>query len=507
MGDGVDYVPAKKSVIFGHQFASIAGAGPINGPIIAAMFGWVPAILWILIGGIFIGALQDFASMYVSVRNQGKSIGYVIERHIGKSGKTIFLTFTWLFCILVIAAFADVVAATFDGFTAAGGPNASNGSTASTSSLFIAAALVFSFLCRRLKPSAALMGALAVALVASAMALGLWCPIFLSKGTWSFIVFGYIFAASVLPVWLLLQPRDYLNAYLLVAMMAAAFLGIIVARPAMNLPAFTAFSVDGFSLFPMLFVIIACGAVSGFHSMVSTGTASKQISSETDMKFVSFGAMLLESLLAVVALVAVGALYTGSSTGEAPPVLFARALGGFLANVGIPPETSFTLITLAISAFALTSLDTVARVGRMVFQELFWSGKSSPLAKLLRNKYVATAATLVVGYLLSIGGYLSIWPLFGSANQLLAALTLIAIAVYMKNTGKKGYAFYAPMVFMLVVTLAALGVTVSKLVAKLASHAVFTVHGDGMQLLFAMLLTGLALVVAWQGFSKLASNE
>jgi len=507
LNDGVDYVPAKKTVLFGHQFSSIAGAGPINGPIIGAMFGWVPVILWVLLGGIFIGALQDFASMYASVRSKGKSIGYIFEQYIGKSGKTLFLTFIWLFCILVIAAFADVVAATFNGFTETAGEfNRPNGSTASTSILFIAAALVFALFNNKLKPSALTTSMCAIILVAACIALGLNFPVFFSKSTWSYLVFGYIFIASILPVWLLLQPRDYLSAYLLIAMILASFIGIAVARPTMNLPAFNGFIVNDLPLFPMLFVVIACGAVSGFHSLVSTGTASKQISNERDMKFVSFGAMLFESLLAVIALVAVGALYTNNAMPQGtPPVVFAQALTGFLDKLGVPSNASFTLITLAISAFALTSLDTVARIGRLAFQELFSSDgeQKSLMSKFLGNKYIATTITLLIGYTLSIGGYMSIWPLFGSSNQLLAALTLITAAVYLKNKGKKGSMLYIPMLFMLVVTLSALVITLYQLVNRLASPAPFSIHNDGIQLIFAVLLTGLAIIVAWQGITKL----
>jgi len=517
VNDGIDYVPAKKTVLFGHQFSSIAGAGPINGPIIGAMFGWVPVILWVLIGGIFIGALQDFASMYASVRSKGKSIGYIFEQYVGKSGKTLFLIFIWLFCILVIAAFADVVAATFNGFTeTAGELNRPNGSTASTSILFIAVALLFALFNNKLKPSALMTSICAIVLVVTCIILGLNFPVFLPKGTWSYLVFGYIFVASVLPVWLLLQPRDYLSAYLLIAMILASFVGIAVARPTMNLPAFNGFIANDLPLFPMLFVVIACGAVSGFHSLVSTGTASKQISNERDMKFVSFGAMLFESLLAVIALVAVGALYTNNAIPQgAPPVVFAQALTGFLDKIGVPSNASFTLITLAISAFALTSLDTVARIGRLAFQELFSSDSDgeqkttllSKLSKFLGNKYVATTITLLIGYTLSIGGYMSIWPLFGSSNQLLAALTLITAAVYLKNTGKKGSMLYIPMLFMLVVTLAALGITLFKLVNKLVSPVPFSIYNDGIQLIFAVLLTGLAIIVAWQGISKLREPQ
>jgi carbon starvation protein len=507
VNDGVDYVPAKKSVIFGHQFSSIAGAGPINGPIIAAMFGWVPVILWILIGGIFIGALQDFVSMYASVRSKGKSIGYIIERYIGVSGKTLFLIFVWLFCILVIAAFADVVAATFNGFTEiAGELNRPNGSTASTSILFIVAALVFALFNSKLKPSALMTSTCAIILVVACIALGLSFPIFLPKSTWSYLVFGYIFIASVLPVWLLLQPRDYLSAYLLIAMILASFVGIAAARPAMNLPAFNGFVANDLPLFPMIFVVIACGAVSGFHSLVSTGTASKQISNERDMKFVSFGAMLFESLLAVIALVAVGALYTNNTMPhDTPPVIFAQALTGFLNKIGVPSNASFTLITLSISAFAMTSLDTVARIGRLAFQELFSSNgeQKTICSKFLGNKYIATIITLLIGYTLSTGGYMNIWPLFGSSNQLLAALTLITAAVYLKKTGKKGSMLYIPMIFMLVVTLTALGITLYKLMNKLVSAAPFSIYNDGIQLVFAVLLTGLAVIVAWQGIANL----
>lgn len=522
--DGVDYEPARKSVIFGHQFASIAGAGPINGPIIAAMFGWVPVLLWILIGGIFIGAVQDFGSMYASVRNKGKTIGYIIEQYIGKVGKVLFLVFVWLFCILVIAAFADVVAATFNGFNSetllgitevitanlSGFPdsvslNAANASTASTSVLFIFAALLFSFILTKTNPSALLTALYAVVLLVGCIVLGLYYPFYMSKDTWSYVVFAYVFAASVMPVWMLLQPRDYLNAYLLLAMILAAAVGVFFAQPTMNLPAFVGFEVGGFSLFPMLFVTVACGAVSGFHSLVSSGTASKQIQNERDMRFISYGAMLFECFLAVIALVAVGALYTDAMPQGSPPVIFANALAGFLAEVGLPTQFSFTLLTLAISAFALTSLDSVARIGRMAFQEMFTgdSGARSALTRFLSDKYVATLFTLVFGYLLSIKGYMNIWPLFGSANQLLAALAFIALAVYLKSTGKKGSMLYVPMVFMLVVTLSALAITIARLVSKLGPDVAFDVLSDGLQLSFAILLTGLALVVAWQGLARL----
>ena len=504
MRDGVDYVPGRKSVIFGHQFASIAGAGPINGPIIAAMFGWVPVLLWVLIGGVFVGAVQDYASLYASVRNKGRTIGYIIEQHIGMVGKVLFLVFVWLFCILVIAAFADIVAVTFNGYLANGELNKAYASTAATSMLFIVAALIFSIVVNKINPSGAATGVIAIVLLIACIGLGLNFPIYFSKGTWTCIVFAYIFAASVMPVWVLLQPRDYLNSYLLLGMMLAAVIGIFFARPTVNLPAFAGFAVNGFSLFPMLFVIIACGAVSGFHSLVSSGTASKQVSNEKDMRFISYGAMLFESFLAVLALIAVGSLYTNNAMPVGvPPVVFANALSGFLLKVGVSQDISFTLITLAISAFALTSLDSVARVGRLAFQELFSSDDSQTfMSGILGNKYIATTLTLVMGYLLSQGGYLNIWPLFGSSNQLLAALALIAVAVFLKRTGKQGAMLYIPMGFMLLVTMSALGITIMKLFRKIGA-ASFSMFSDGMQLIFALLLTALAVIVAWQGIARL----
>ena len=316
MEDGVDYVPADTNVVFGHQFASIAGAGPINGPIQAAMFGWLPVMLWILLGGVFFGAVQDFAAMYASVKNKGRSIGYIIEVYIGKLGKRLFLLFTWLFSILVVAAFADIVAGTFNGFDAATGERiAANGAVATTSLLFIAFAVVLGCFLKYGKCSKLINTLVAIGLLVLAVALGLAFPVYVPQSAWLIFVFLYVIVACVTPVWALLQPRDYLNSYLLLAMIIGAVLGICVYNPAINLPSFTSFVFTDAKgnisyLFPTLFVTIACGAVSGFHALVSSGTASKQIKNEKNMLPVSFGAMLLESLLAITALIAVGALAT-----------------------------------------------------------------------------------------------------------------------------------------------------------------------------------------------------
>ena len=513
MEDGVDYVPADTNVVFGHQFASIAGAGPINGPIQAALFGWLPVMLWILIGGVFFGAVQDFASMYASVKNKRRTIGYIIEEDIGKMGKKLFLLFCWLFCILVVAAFADVVAGTFNGFTANEAGEfikvTANGAVATTSMLFIIEAVALGMLLKYGKLPKWLNTVIAVAMLVVAVAVGLKFPIFLSRGVWHIIIFLYIMVACVVPVWALLQPRDYLNSYLLVFMIAAAVVGIFVANPACNLEAFSGFHVDGQYLFPILFVTIACGAVSGFHSLVSSGTASKQIKNEKNMLPVSFGAMLMESMLAIIALIAVASFAKGEAAAQGlttQPQIFAGAIANFLTAAGLPYSLVFTLINLAVSAFALTSLDSVARVGRLSFQEFFMDDDTdeenmSPFLKVVTNKYFATAITLILAYLLAKVGYAEIWPLFGSANQLLSVLALIACAVFLKRTKRQGAMLWIPMVFMMAVTFTALGMTIFKL-----GNAFITTGlslGNTLQLIFAVLLLILGVIVAVQGIKKL----
>ena len=517
MEDGVDYVPADTNVVFGHQFASIAGAGPINGPIQAAIFGWLPVMLWILIGGVFFGAVQDFASMYASVKNKGRTIGYIIEEYIGKLGKKLFLLFCWLFCILVVAAFADVVAGTFNGFATSDAgvvtKVAANGAVATTSMLFILEAVVLGFFLKYTKFNKWINTAVAIVLLVAAIVLGLNFPMYVSLGTWHIIIFAYILVASVAPVWALLQPRDYLNSYLLIFMIVGAVIGVFVANPSCNLKAFTSFNVDGQYMFPILFVTIACGAVSGFHSLVSSGTASKQIKNEKNMLPVSFGAMLMESMLAIIALIAVASFADGEAAAQGlttQPQIFAGAIANFLSVVGLPHSLVFTLINLAVSAFALTSLDSVARVGRLSFQEFFLDSDTdeenmSPFLKVVTNKYFATVITLVLAYMLTKVGYAEIWPLFGSANQLLSVLALVACAVFLKKTKRQGCILWIPMVFMMAVTFTALGMTITKLSKALLSTGLDL--GNTLQLVFAVLLLIHGVLVAIQGVKKLLEKQ
>ena len=505
--DGKEYVPTSPVVAFGYEFASIAGAGPINGPIIGAMFGWLPAFLWLLLGSVFFGAVHDFAALYTSVKNKGKSIGYLIELYVGKTGKRLFLVFVWLFSILIAGAFADIVAGTFTGYVETGGLNATNASVATTSILFIPAAIGLGFLIRRRKASDLASGIVAVDLLIACIVLGIFFPIFLPKGVWLCLIFCYILASSVVPIWVLGQPRNYLNSFLLVAMILAALVGVVFTNPTIELPAFIAFNVNGSFLFPVLFITIACGAISGFHSMVATGATSRQINNERYMLPISFGGMLMETLVAILALISVGALaYGGVMPKGTPPEIFATAVSNFLYKIGLPYQVSFTIVSLAVSSFILTTLDTVARLGRLSFQELFsFDGESgeteNPINRIMRSKPAAAVCTLVPACLLAVLGYQNIWTLFGSANQLLAALTLIACTMFFKKTGRRMVMLLVPTVIMLIVTFSSLILTIVNRSILISQGIDSTV--PGLQLGIAALLLILGVMVAVSCAAKL----
>ena len=511
--DGKDYIPTSKGTVFAHQFSSIAGAGPVTGPIIAAAFGWLPVLLWLLVGGIFFGAVHDFGAMYASVKNEGKSMGFLIEKYIGKTGKKLFSLFAWIFTLLVIAAFSDIVANTFNGFNADGSKNTPNAAAASISMLFIVVAVLFGLYIKYAKPNGKLQFVIGIVLLIAMLALGIKFPLYFSKNVWLGVIFVYIFVAAIAPMWILMQPRDYLSSFLLIGMIVGAVLGIVVANPSMNLPAFTGFNVAGKNLFPTLFITIACGAVSGFHSLVSSGTSSKQVKNEKDMLTISYGAMNVETLLGVVALVVVGSASVGGKLPEGTPfTIFAGSVAGFLEKLGISQHIAVCFMTMCISALGLTTLDSVARIGRMSFQELFLDentdkSKLSPVVRFLTNDYVATLITLFLGLLLAFGGYNSVWPLFGSANQLLSALVLITLAVFLRVTGRKGFMLWAPMGIMLVVTLTSLVQATITILNKLFVTGEFVLLTDGLQLIFAILLMVLGVLVAISSFRKLFGNE
>jgi len=449
--DGVDYVPTKAPVLMGHHFASIAGAAPIIGPIVAAVFGWVPVLLWILIGSIFLGGVHDFSALVASVRHGGKTIGEVIEEHVGKAGKRLFLAFAWFLLVLVIAVFAHAVANVF----------VKEPATATASFLFIIVALVFGMSVYRYKTPLWLSSIIGIALLVGCIAVGIRYPIELSYNAWKLVLFVYVFFAAVAPVWVLLQPRDYLCSFLLYALLVAGVIGIFVANPKMTSPAFTTFNVEGKGfLFPILFVTVACGAISGFHSLVSAGTTAKQLNKETDAKPIGYGSMLIEGLLAVIALITATTILKSDYTslmGEGGPIaVFSSGIGSFISHIGVPEKTGVTFAALAISAFALTTLDTATRLGRFMFEEFFEG--IGPQAILSKNRYVGTLATIAVAMLFTFTGTrAALWPLFGSANQLLASLTLLAITVWLTKLGKRTEFVRYPMYFMFCVTLTALG--------------------------------------------------
>ncbi|MFN6991887.1 MAG: carbon starvation protein A [Fervidobacterium sp.] len=490
--DGVDYVPTKSAVLLGHHFASIAGAGPIAGPIQAAIFGWLPVYLWIIFGSIFIGAVHDFGSLLASVRHGGKSIGEIIEVNIGKRGKILFSLFAWLALVLVIAAFTDIVASSF-----AYNPNIEGfqpGPAAGTSSvLFIFLAIVFGILVYR--KNFGLLGStiIGVAVLFLIIFLGYKFPFLaLSKTTWYWILFIYITLASVLPVWLLLQPRDYLNSFMLYAMLFGGIIGIFIRHPNLELSAFTSLAVQNNAgiqyLFPILFITVACGAISGFHSLVSSGTSSKQLDKESDAKLVGYGGMLIEGLLAIVALISIA--YVAKAEGT-PAVIFANGVAYFLNGFGIPLQVGRVFIILSFTAFALTSLDTATRLARYIFQELFETVSSK--GSLLTNKYVATIITVFASVLLVAYGYQKIWPIFGSSNQLLAAIALLALTAWFAKTGKVKWPTLIPMIFMFAVTLSALTVlSINYFRAK-----------NFVLLTFAVILGILAIVLIIEAWSVL----
>lgn len=521
--DGVDFVPSSKWEVFAHQFSSIAGAGPVTGPVMAMLWGWLPAFLWIIVGGIFFGAVQDFGALYASVKSKGKSMGQLIEDYIGRKGRRLFFLFAWLFTLLVIAAFADMVAGTFNGFSADGAQLAPNASAASISILYVFVAIAFGLFLRKTKIGGWKQAVLAIVLIVAMLALGIAFPIYLDKTSWIYIIFVYIFFASVTPMWLLKQPRDYLTTFLFIAMIAAAVIGVFISNPQISTPAYTGFATSSGYLFPTLFVTIACGAVSGFHSLVSSETSSKQIANEKDMLQVGYGSMLLESLLAVLVIVVVGSLTSLSASGVLDANLSAMALAdgatpftkfsvgvtGLVAQLGLPQEWGLCIMTMFVSALALTSLDAVARIGRMSFQEFFEVDRNenpSGILRFLTNKYTATVITLLGGYLLSLGGYNNIWPLFGSANQLLAAMVLIALSVFLKVTGRKGFMLYVPMTLMLIVTMTSLGMSIYNICMKLFVNGGFVFMTDGLQLIVAILLVVLGLLIAFSSGRKLVEK-
>ena len=528
--DGKDYVPTNGWTVFSHQFSSIAGAGPVTGAIQAAAFGWLPVLLWVLLGGIFFGAVTDFGALYASVKNEGKSMGLLIEKYIGKLGRKLFLLFCWLFCGIVIAAFADMVAGTFnayavkDGVTSLSAAAQTNGAAGMVSIMFMVFAVVFGLIQKKYNFSGWKEAVLGVAFIVLSFVVGANFPLVLGKAAWSYITFVYIFFAAVLPMWMMKQPRDYMTTFMFIGMIAGAAVGLLVAHPSMNLPVFTGFNNGKLgTMFPILFVTVACGAVSGFHSLVSSGTSSKTVENEKDMLKVGYGAMVLESLLAVLALCVAGAAAAvdGTPAAGTPFQVFSTGVAGFFEMFGVPMYAATVFMTMCVSALALTSLDAVARIGRMSFQELFSvddMAHAEGWRKLLCNTCFSTFVTLAFGFLLTQIGYANIWPLFGSANQLLSALVLVTLCVFLKVTGRSNKMLFPPLFIMLCVTFTALVQRLLAMVKAIRTAAAVTIPAgettwgavfiaNGLQLIIAVLLIILGLTIVVNSLRALNKAE
>ena len=526
MEDGVDYVPAKAPVLMGHHFSSIAGAGPITGPIGAAMFGWVPVVLWILVGGIFFGGVHDFGALFASIRHKGQSIGEIISSNMSKRAKMLFTIFAYLTLILVVAAFASIVATTFGAVLDEAGAidkaaSATNASVAMVSLLFIVIAIVFGFMVYRRNASMAVSTILGVVAIALCMVIGMnFHPIYLTTNTWMIIVGIYIAIASVTPVWILLQPRDYLSSFLLYAMLAVALVGVVISHAGMGgadgLAAFNGFAVDNGNgmqyLFPVLFTTVACGAISGFHSLVSSGTTSKQLDKETDAKPIAYGGMLLECVLAVITVCAINFAYKNGITAGATAIFaggISQMYGGIASESVV--RVLNTLLVLTYSAFCLTSLDTATRLARFMFQEFFLEPGQTVddikdgWKKTLVNPYVATIITVILGIVLGMTGYSKIWGLSGAANQLLAGIGLLAVATWLGNVGKNNKMFLLPMGFMIIVTICSLCVTVKNQIGIISAGGAD--WGPYAQAILAVILIILAVVLVIEGVQTLSRQK
>ena len=525
--DGMDYVPANPAVLMGHHFSSIAGAGPINGPIQAAVFGWVPVFLWCVFGGIFFGAMHDFGALFASIRHNGGSIGEIMKDSMGVKAQRLFIIFALAVLILVIASFTAVVAGTF----ASSGPfistgdaasNAANASTAMTSMLFIVIAIIFGFFVYRKNAKIGPATVIGIIGIVAIVVLGQYLNLNASRTFWVLFIAVYVTVASLLPVWILLQPRDYLSSFLLYGMMILAVVAIIggsfTGAAVVEVPAFTGLvNASGQPIFPFLFITVACGACSGFHSLISSGTSSKQINNEKDAQVIGYGSMIVESALGVISLIAVGVVWSQTNVGggdkfllSAPPTIFAGGIATMFASFA--GEKSYALIynlfTLAVSVFALTSLDSATRLCRYLFAELLTpEGKThedlTGAAKFFSTPIVSTLIMVIIGCGMGFMGLSQIWSVFGSANQLLAGVAMLAVCTWLGKIGRNNKMFFFPMIFMLCATITALCWTIVTGFGKIAAG---TDWGTYFQVIWSIALVVLAVILAVMSFKTLSAQ-
>ena len=549
MADDRDFTPASRFSVFAHQFSSICGAGPVTGTIVAMMFGWLPVVLWVLVGGLFFGAVHDFGALYASMKNNGKSLGQLIEKYIGKTGRRLFLLFSWVFCCIVVAAFTSMVAGTFTVTVGESGAvdyaaSYAGGAAGTISILFTFAAIAFGWLSKRFGLEGVKRLVLALAFIVVMFAAGMMFPLYLNTNQWIAVVMVYLVFAAAMPIQTLKQPRDFITAIMMVAMIVCAVLGVatmalngqatMTAPMVVDQATLDALAANGNYMFPVLFVSVACGALSGFHSLVSSGTSSKQVSNETDALPVGFGAMVVESFVGVLAIVVAGIMFGDMNTAgtgalnngvaSTPFQIFAAGIARGMTMVGINQTLATVFMTMNVSALALTSLDAVARIARTSFQEFFFptndaasqTQKQTGVRRVTTNVWFATGLTLAFGLLLTFGGYLNIWPLFGASNQLLGGMTMITLAVFCKCTGRKGWMLYVPVAFLLACTFTSLGMSALSCWTAVQTYGLFGVIPatattaatsvlltKGLQLFVAILLMVLGLIVAYNCLKEL----
>ena len=539
MEDGNAFSPASAFTVFSHQFSSICGAGPVTGTIVAMAFGWLPVVLWVLVGGIFFGAVHDFGALYASMKNNGKSLAQLIEKYIGKTGRRLFLLFCWLFCIIVIAAFTSMVCGTFKYTAAAEGgidftKSYAAGCAGTISILFTFVAIAFGWAQRKFNLKGATEFVVACVAIVAMFAVGMQFPLYLDLNQWIAVVMVYLVFAGAMPIQTLKQPRDYLTTIMMVTMIVCAVLGICVlgakGQATITAPMFTGFSTKSGMMFPVLFVSVACGALSGFHSLVSSGTSSKQVSNEKDAVKVGYGAMIVESFVGILAIIIAGIMFSdmntagtgalnvvdaaGNPVASTPFQIFAAGISRGMQAFGVDGTVATVFMTMNVSALALTSLDAVARIARTSFSEFFAQTNDalaiedkSGAMKVLGNPWFATVVTLLPGLALTFGGYLAIWPLFGASNQLLGGMTMITLAVFCKCTGRKGAMLYVPVVFLLVCTFTSLAQSIMGCVTALSAGTAASVFNSVLQLFFAVLLVVLGLIVAVNCLKELFGKQ
>lgn len=534
MEDGHNFSPASAFTAFSHQFSSICGAGPVTGTIVAMAFGWLPVVLWVLVGGIFFGAVHDFGALYASMKNNGKSLAQLIDKYIGRTGRRLFLLFCWLFCLIVIAAFTSMVSGTFAMTPDASGAvdvakSYAAGCAGTISILFTFVAMVFGWACRKFNLTGAKQFVTGVVLMVAMFAVGMQFPVYLDLNGWIAVVMVYLVFAGAMPIQMLKQPRDYLTSIMMIVMIVCAVLGIVVlgakGQATITAPMFTGFTTASGMMFPVLFVSVACGALSGFHSLVSSGTSSKQVENEADAVKVGYGAMVVESFVGVLAIIVAGIMFSDMNTAgtgalnagvaSTPFAIFATGIARGMQAFGVDGTVATVFMTMNVSALALTSLDAVARIGRTSFSEFFATSndalavenEKTGVMKVLGNPWVATVVTLLPGLALTFGGYLNIWPLFGASNQLLGGMTMITLAVFCKCTGRSGWMLYAPVAFLLVCTFTSLGMSIAGCVTALQAGGMAVMATSGLQLVFAVLLVALGLIVAVNCLKELRGKE